>query len=44
MKNKEKLRDFAIWIFNQRAVDIKFYGASCIDKLIEVYLDEQIKK
>ncbi len=38
---KEELKDFALWLFTQRAIDIKFYGVNCIDKLIELYLEEK---
>ena len=38
---KEKLTDFAIWMFNQRAIDINFYGVNCIPQLVELYLEEK---
>lgn len=41
MDEKEKLKEFALWMFKQRAIDIKFYGVSCIDKLIEYYFEEK---
>lgn len=37
---EKELTDFAIWMFNQRAIDIEFYGANCIPKLVELYLEE----
>lgn len=41
---REKLKDFAIWMMNQRAIDIKFYGVNCVDKLVEYYLEEKYEK
>jgi hypothetical protein len=38
---KEQLTDFAIWMFNQRAMDIKFYGVNSIPNLVELYLEEK---
>jgi len=38
---KQQLTDFAIWIFNQRAIDIEFYGVNCIPKLVELYLEDK---
>lgn len=44
MLEKEELREFALWIFEQRAIDINFYGVGCIDKLVEYYLEEKYGK
>lgn len=38
---REKLTEFAIWMLNQRAIDIQFYGVNCVDKLVEHYLEEK---
>ena len=40
MKKKE-LKKFGIWLFEQRGIDIEYYGVkNCIDELLNKYLNE----
>lgn len=37
----KELKDFGIWLYKQRHIDIDFYGIDdCIDRLLEIYLQD----
>ena len=44
MLGKQELKEFALWMLNQTEIDVEFYGVSCLDRLVEYYLEEKYGK